>query len=192
MQEIRAGGIKMKLVFRTIKPDDLEMILNWRTMPEVTKYMYTDFEPSLEQQKKWYRQISEDVNRKDWVINVDDEDVGVLSIVKIDRTNRRCEWAYYLGSPNVRGKGIGKNVELNILEYVFEKLGLNKLCCEVLKDNELVVKIHEKYGSLVEGDRRQQVFKNGEFLDIVEMGILREDWEKNVRQRHEFVKAVFE
>ena len=115
--------------------------------------MYTDFEPSMEQQKKWYRQISEDASRKDWVINVDDEDVGLLSIVKIDRTNRRCEWAYYLGSPNVRGKGIGKNVEMNVLEYVL---------------------------------------KNGEYLDIVEMGILREDWEKNVRNKHEFFKAVFE
>jgi len=182
----------MKLVFKNIKPDDLEMILKWRTMPEVSKYMYTDFEPSMAKQKKWYVQISEDQTRKDWVINVDGEDVGLLSIVRIDNVNRRCEWAYYLGSPNVRGKGIGKNVELNVLEYVFEKLGLNKLCCEVLKENELVVKIHEKYGSVVEGNRRQQIYKNGEFLDIIEMGILKEDWEKNIHGKHELVKAVFE
>ena len=182
----------MKLVFRNIQPDDLEMILNWRTMPEVSKYMYTDFEPSMEKQKEWYDRLSADKSRKDWVISVDDEDVGLLSIVKIDDVNRRCEWAYYLGSPNVRGKGIGKNVELNVHEFVFDNLGLNKLCCEVLKENELVVKIHEKYGSKVEGNRRQQIFKNGEFLDIVEMGILREDWEKNIRGKHEFVKAVFE
>lgn len=182
----------MKLVFRDIKPDDLMMILNWRTMPEVSKYMYTDFEPSMEKQKKWYEQISGDKSRRDWIINVDDEDVGLLSIVKIDNVNKRCDWAYYLGSPNVRGKGIGKNVELNVLEYVFEKLELNKLCCEVLKENELVIKIHEKYGSMVEGNRRQQICKNGEFLDIVEMGILRDDWKKNIRGKHEFVKAVFE
>jgi len=182
----------MKLEFKKIKADDLEMVLKWRTMPEVTKYMYTDFEPSMEKQKQWYDRISHDTSRRDWIIRVDDEPVGVLSIVKIDPVNRRCEWAYYLGSPNVRGKGIGKNVELNVHEFVFGSLGLNKLCCEVLKSNDLVVKIHEKYGSVVEGNRRQQIYKNGEYLDIVEMGLLREDWEKNVRGKHEFIRAVFE
>ena len=182
----------MKLEFKKIKADDLEMVLKWRTMPEVTKYMYTDFEPSMEKQKQWYDRISRDTSRRDWIIWVDGEPVGVLSIVKIDPVNRRCEWAYYLGSPNVRGKGIGKNVELNVHEFVFGSLGLNKLCCEVLKSNDLVVKIHEKYGSVVEGNRRQQIYKNGEYLDIVEMGLLREDWEKNVRGKHEFIRAVFE
>ena len=118
----------MKLVFRRIKDGDLEMILNWRTMPEVSAYMYTDFEPSMPEQKKWYDQINSDSTRMDWIINADDEDVGLVSLTSINRTNRRCDWAYYLGSPNVRGKGIGKSVELNVLAFVFETLALNKLC----------------------------------------------------------------
>ncbi len=40
----------MEMLFRKIKQDaDLEMILNWRTLPEVTAYMYTDFKPSMDQ-----------------------------------------------------------------------------------------------------------------------------------------------
>jgi len=182
----------MKLLFRKIKENDLEMILNWRTMPEVSAYMYTDFEPDMERQREWFKQINNDPTRMDWIITVDDEDVGLASLVRIDRVNKRCEWAYYLGSPNVRGKGVGKNVELNILEYVFETLGLNKLCCEVFVSNDKVIRIHEKYGSVVEGTRREQVYKNGAFHDIVEMGILRENWGNNIKGQIEHFQARFE
>ena len=183
----------MDIHFRKIKQDsDLEMILRWRTLPEVTAYMYTDFKPSMEKQREWRDKIADDSTRKDWIIVVDGEEVGLVTICKIDMINKRCEWAYYLGSPNVRGKGIGRNVEMNILEYVFDKMGLNKLCCEVFCSNEIVIKIHEKYGSKVEGTRHKHIFKNNEYHDIVEMGILKEEWEQNIQGKIEYIKGHFE
>jgi RimJ/RimL family protein N-acetyltransferase len=83
-------------------------------------------------------------------------------------------------------------VELNILHYVFETLKLNKLCGEVLAFNEKVVEIHQKYGSKVEGRRRQHICKNGEYLDVVEVGILRQEYEKEVKDRTDFTRATFE
>ncbi|MFC1499689.1 UDP-4-amino-4,6-dideoxy-N-acetyl-beta-L-altrosamine N-acetyltransferase [Candidatus Zixiibacteriota bacterium] len=182
----------MKLLFRKISEDDLAMILAWRTMPEVSDYMYTDPAQDIEKQHEWFQQISADPDRLDWVINVDEEDVGLVSIVRIDRHNQRCEWAYYLASPFVHGKGIGKSVELNILRYVFETLGLNKLCCEVFTANDRVIKLHEKFGSHIEGTRLEHIFKKGEFRDIVIMGILRKEWEEHIRDKIQYVEAVIE
>ena len=182
----------MKLHFRNITEDDLEMILTWRTNPEVTRYMFTDPDLSLQQQHRWLQNISADKTRRDWIINADSEDVGLVSLVHIDNHNRRCDWAYYLGSPTVRGKGIGRAVELNILRYVFEVLKLNKLCGEVLAFNEKVVEIHQKYGSKVEGRRRAHIYKDGEFLDVVEVGILREEWEQDVKGRIDFPAGTFD
>ena len=68
--------------------------------------MYTDFTPDINKQRQWYQQISADPRRLDWIIVVDGEDVGLVSIVRIDEVNHRAEWAYYLASPSVRGKGI--------------------------------------------------------------------------------------
>jgi UDP-4-amino-4,6-dideoxy-N-acetyl-beta-L-altrosamine N-acetyltransferase len=182
----------MQLHFRAVTVQDAERIMHWRTKPEVSAYMYTDFEPDLQRQIEWVQSIQKNDSRLDWIIVVDDEEVGLVSIVGIDRVNHRADWAYYLASPNVRGKGIGRSVEMNVLSYVFEELKLHKLCCEVLVQNEIVIKIHEKYGSTVEGTRRNHVCKNGEYLDIVEMGILRPDWEKNVKGKFEYTHAHFE
>jgi UDP-4-amino-4,6-dideoxy-N-acetyl-beta-L-altrosamine N-acetyltransferase len=179
----------MDMHFRNITEDDLEMILRWRTMPEVSTYMYTDFEPDMDQQRKWYQSISADPRRLDWVIAVDGEDVGLVSIVAIDTTNRRAELGWYLASPSVRGKGIGKSVEMNFLRYVFEDLNLHKLCVEALVGNESGIRVHEKCGAKVEGTRRDQIYKNGKYHDIVELGILRPDWERDIKDRVEYVRA---
>jgi len=181
----------MELIFRKIEENDLELILKWRTMPEVSQYMYSDFKPDMQKQKEWYRKISNDLTTKYWIITVDGEDVGVVNLVDIDLHNSRCNWGFYLGSLNVRGKGVGKSVELNILDYVFTTLKLNKLCGEVFVSNTNVIRMHEKNGSIVEGTRRQHIFKNGEFLDIVEMGITREDWENNIKDKLEYTKGDF-
>ena len=182
----------MNLLFRRINNEDLRMILEWRTNPDVTKFMYTDLEFDIDNQKIWYERIQKDLSRKDWIINADEEDVGLVSIVNIDKVNKRCEWAYYLGSPSVRGKGVGKSVELNILNYVFEVLKLQKLCCEVFTSNEMVIKLHEKFGSVVEGTRRRHIFKNGKYHDITEMGALKEDWLENVKGKIKYANAIFE
>ena len=54
---------------------------------------------------------------------------------------------------------------------------LNKLCCEVFCSNETVIKIHEKFGSKIEGTLRKQILKNGKYFDIVTMGILQDEWQ---------------
>jgi len=182
----------MELVFRKIVEEDLEMILKWRTMPEVSKYMYSDFRPDMIKHKEWFKMMSNDSTIKYWIVTADGEDVGVVNLIEIDLHNSRCSWGFYLGSLNVRGKGVGKSVELNILDYVFTKLKLNKLCGEVFASNTNVIRMHEKNGSIVEGTRRQHMFKNDEFHDIVEMGITKEDWENNIKDKVEYTKGYFQ
>jgi UDP-4-amino-4,6-dideoxy-N-acetyl-beta-L-altrosamine N-acetyltransferase len=182
----------MQVYLRAVRPEDLETIMQWRISPQVTDFMYTDFAPDIEQQKLWYAAICRDRTRLDWVVQIDGTDVGLLSIVRLDSVNRRAEWAYYLGSSELRGKGVGRALELNVLRYVFEELALNKLCCEVLASNVKVVQLHEKFGSKIEGHRRAHVWKRGAFHDIVEMGILREDWEREVRDAQSCERARFE
>jgi len=182
----------MELHFRKMKESDMEMVMRWRTDPEVSQYMYTDFVPSLERQIAWCHRVNADPTKRYWIITVDGESVGVADIINIDNHNRRCEWAYYLASPSVRGKGIGKSVELNLQRYAFENLNIHKFCCEVFVSNQKVIQIHEKYGSVVEGTRREHIFKGGKYHDIVEMAIFKDDWEKNWKDKIEYIRGKFE
>ena len=153
------------------------MIMAWRMLPEVTKYMYTDPKLTLEDQKKWFANISQDKRSSYWVVQLlDGTDVGVINLCDIDLGSLQAGWGCYIADERARGKGLGKTLECNIYEYAFGKLGLNKVWGEVFAFNERVVQIHQKYGMEVEGTLRDHVRKNGEFHDVVRMAVMRSKW----------------
>ena len=187
MTQNELGDISLK----RITVDKLDKIMNWRTSPEVSPYMYTNPNLTIEDQKKWFENVKNDSTVSYWIIVVDGIDVGVLNLYDIDTGNQRCFWAYYIGDSSARGKGVARQLECNIYDYVFYEMGLNKLCCEVLAFNENVIQIHEKFGSEIEGVFKQHIFKNDTFLDVVRMGILKEKWDE-IKSQYEYQKIPIE
>jgi UDP-4-amino-4,6-dideoxy-N-acetyl-beta-L-altrosamine N-acetyltransferase len=165
------------IILRDVKPHDKDILRNWRNLPTVNKYLYTDHVISPEEHDRWFQGVFSDPSRRYWIINCDDEDVGVVYLYNIDNKNKRCYWAFYLASPNTRGKGIGSFVEYSILKHVFEDMNMQKLCAEVLTFNEPVTKMHKGFGFVEEGHFRKHIYKGGRFEDIVCVAMLKEEWE---------------
>jgi UDP-4-amino-4,6-dideoxy-N-acetyl-beta-L-altrosamine N-acetyltransferase len=166
------------IALRDLRPDDEPVLLRWRNLPEVARYMYSDHQITPAEHGEWFSSIPGDPKRRYWVIVCEGEDVGLVNLYDIDAANSRCFWAFYLASPSVRGKGVGSFVEYSILQHVFDEMGLDKLCCEVLGFNEPVVKMHARFGFQQEGLFRRHVVKNGEPMDVVRLAILSEDWQR--------------
>ncbi|MCK4598757.1 UDP-4-amino-4,6-dideoxy-N-acetyl-beta-L-altrosamine N-acetyltransferase [Candidatus Bipolaricaulota bacterium] len=171
---------------RDIQPDDKDMIRNWHNLPEVAKWMYADHYICAEEHEQWFQDIFSDPSRQYWIIMYGQEDVGLVNLYDIDYRNKRCYWAFYVANPNVRGKGVGSFVEYSILSHVFDELEFNRLCCEVLASNQLVVEMHKSFGFVQEGHFRQHVIKGGQPIDVVFLAILKEEWESKrikIKQR---------
>lgn len=163
---------------RDVRPEDKQMLLEWRNLPEVAKYMYTDHIITQEEHDRWFETAMKDPSRRYWIIVCDGKDVGLVNIYGIDHQNRRCTWAFYIASPDVRGKGVGSFVEYSILRYVFDELKLNKLCCEVLAFNEAVVNMHKGFGFKQEGLYREHIIKGGQPHDVVALAMLHSEWKE--------------
>lgn len=163
-------------ILRDLTLQDIELVREWRNSEEVSAYMYTSDVISQEQQLMWYKKISEDVSCKYWIIQYNETPIGLASITSINYQLNSCYWAFYLGNSSIRGAGIGAKVELCVIDYVFNTLNLNKLRCEVFSFNDKVIKMHEKFGFRREAYYRQHCFKNGEFLDVVGLALLKQDW----------------
>jgi UDP-4-amino-4,6-dideoxy-N-acetyl-beta-L-altrosamine N-acetyltransferase len=162
---------------RDLRPEDMDMIREWRNLPRVADYMYTDHVIRPEEHASWFARIMKDPCCKYWIIVCDGENVGLVNLYNIDHKNRRCYWAFYVVSPNVRGKGVGSYAEYAILSYVFNELKFEKLCCEVLAFNKGVVEMHQRFGFVQEGFFRKHILKRGEFHDVVCLAMLRAEWE---------------
>lgn len=173
---------------REMKLEDKWKIFVWRNLPEVSKYMYTDHKITESEHEEWFEHIINDRTRKYWIIVSDQEDVGLANLYNINSKNKYCYWAFYLASPNVRGKGVGSFVEYSILEYVLKNLSFNKLCCEVISFNQAVTNMHKSFGFVEEGFYRQHIFRDGEFLDVVALAILASEWNEKKPEIEERLK----
>lgn len=168
----------MSVRLRLLAEDDSARLLAWRNSPEVAAYMYTDHQISQAEHDRWFATARTAADRRFWMIEMGGAPVGLANLSRIDTAARRCDWAYYLGDPGTRGKGLGSKIEYIVLRHVFEAMGFNKLWCEVLVENEAVWKLHETFGFTREALYREHVWKDGRFQDVVGLGMLAADWRR--------------
>lgn len=181
----------MILKFLRLSERHLEQVRQWRNLPAVKQYMLTERQISAEDQKKWFEKIKNDLTKKYWVVNVDGKDIGVVNLDNIDLENQRCTWGVYIGEESERGKGVGQQVELHVMRYVFETLRLNKFWGQTLESNERMLAIHRKCGYTVEGTLREHIYKDQNFHNVVVVSILRKEWEK-IKSNFPIGEADFE
>jgi UDP-4-amino-4,6-dideoxy-N-acetyl-beta-L-altrosamine N-acetyltransferase len=166
----------MSVTLRPLRRDDGDRVLQWRNSDAVAPYMYSDRQITAAEHAGWLEAALTAADRCYWIIALDGLPVGLANLARIDLQNRRCEWAYYLADPAVRGRGVGQAVEFAVLAHVFETRGLNKLWCEVFLDNTTVWQLHERFGFVREALFRSHVFRDGRPRDVVGLGMLASEW----------------
>lgn len=166
----------MAILLRDVRPGDRDMMREWRNLPQVANYMFTDHQIGPEEHAAWFSRVLADASCKYWIVVCDHEDVGVANLRAIDPGNRRCHWGFYVVGENVRGKNVGGHVEYAVLNYVFDDLKFEKLCCECLAFNRGVIAMHRRFGFVEEGVFRRHIWKQGTFHDVVCLAILKEEW----------------
>jgi UDP-4-amino-4,6-dideoxy-N-acetyl-beta-L-altrosamine N-acetyltransferase len=165
--------------FRPLRPDDRDRLLEWRNLPDVATYMYTDHRISVTEHAKWFNLAIGDPTRRYWVIELDGHPVGLASLYDISAAHRRAYLALYLAEDHARGRGVGLATDRFLMRHAFVDLGLEKLCAEALSSNERGVNVHLHFGFRIDGVLRQHVLKAGQRLDVVTMSLLRDEWAKS-------------
>lgn len=157
--------------------DDQEClkILNMRNSSDIRRNMYTSHEISLTEHKHWIANLRKNPKQLHFGVYYNDELVGSCSVNNIDRINQTADWGFYLEKKS-QGKGIGALMKFTLLDFVFLNLKLEKLNSQVLVSNLSVVKMHEKFGFIKEGELRSQILKEGSRVNVLQLGILREEW----------------
>jgi UDP-4-amino-4,6-dideoxy-N-acetyl-beta-L-altrosamine N-acetyltransferase len=166
----------VRVALRPLRAEDRDRLRTWRNLPEIARWMYSDHEISAAEHARWFAGALADQGRRYWIIEMDDAPVGLANLYDIDPILSRASWAYYLADPAARGQGVGAFVEYWVIEQVFGELGLSKLWCEVLIDNEPVWKLHQSFGFQREVTLRAHIRKNGLASDVLGLGLLAEEW----------------
>ncbi|MEK6537820.1 MAG: GNAT family protein [Nitrospirota bacterium] len=102
--------------------------------------------------------------------------IGNISLQNIDYVDRSAELAIIIGDKRYWGKGIGLEAWKLMMNYGFLVLNLHRLYCGCANKNLGMRRIAEKSGMKPEGRKRDAFFKDGGYDDILEFGILKNEY----------------
>lgn len=99
---------------------------------------------------------------------------GEVVINDWDPDNASCNFRIALAADS-RDRGLGSEATRLIVDYVFEELPINRLSLDVFAFNPRAIAVYERIGFVREGVARESLQWNGEFIDSINMSIIRSD-----------------
>ena len=169
----------MKFKLRELARKDLNIINSWRNDKDLISYLGANYRYiDLEIDVAWFDNYLKERNRTVRCSIVDESDtiIGLISLTNIDYINSSAELHIMIGNMANREKGIGQFAILEILNHAFNNLNLHKVELQVLCTNKRAIHVYEKVGFKQDGILRDACFKNGEYLDMIVMSILKDEF----------------
>ncbi|HAS6344854.1 TPA: UDP-4-amino-4,6-dideoxy-N-acetyl-beta-L-altrosamine N-acetyltransferase [Vibrio vulnificus] len=133
----------MKIEFKSVNIEHLEMLREWRNSPRIAQNMYSQEYITESQQRSWFDGLSTNTTCSYFVCYVNEQPTGCLSFTDI--TDSTCSWGCYVGEPDV-WVGTGIAIEAAALDYAFNHLKLQKLVAEVVSANKPPQRLHKMFG----------------------------------------------
>jgi UDP-4-amino-4,6-dideoxy-N-acetyl-beta-L-altrosamine N-acetyltransferase len=161
---------------RDLRDEDEDVLFQWRSEPEVDRWMSDAAFPSHEAHAAWFKGLRGDPDMRGWLITRGGEPAGLLTLTGLLSHHRRASWNWFVGSAEARGRGVGRAAQVLGLDRAFCELRLHKVFAEVMADNDAALKAQVTTGFRREGYLRGHVLKNGAPRDVVMLGILASEW----------------
>ncbi|MBL8022469.1 MAG: GNAT family N-acetyltransferase [Leptospirales bacterium] len=169
-----------RLILRILDVSDCEgSYPEWLNDPEVSKFNSHHVLPYDREAAKDY--VAGLRNRRDALVlaivsRSDNVHIGNIALDRINLLHGTAELTIMIGSKPHWNKGLSKEAASLLCRHGFESLNLHRIECATRADNQGMRKLAEYLGMRQEGNRRQAVLKEGTRHDLVEYGVLRDEF----------------
>lgn len=169
----------LDIEFRKPEPSDLGTLYKQKNDPEVKRllggFSHPMAERDLEDWLEWHRKRTDEVL---WAIvsTSTGRCLGHVGLYKIDPIARAADLGIMIGAKEAWGKGIGRAAVLHSIRYGFQAMNLNRISLTVLATNERAVRLYTRIGFALEGTLRQAQYRDGAYVDVLAMGLLRQEF----------------
>jgi ribosomal-protein-serine acetyltransferase len=139
---------------------------------------WVDGTTTREHSLQFIRNAEQEINQQEGLV------VGIFHHGKIIGTIGMHEWNHqvnlaqvgYWLNPDYERKGIATMAVSAFVNYLFTRVGLNKLEIRFVADNSRSAKLADRLGFKVEGVIRESCVMNGLVKDMVVTGLLKKEW----------------
>ena len=165
-----------RITLRAIEEDDMEMLRSMMNDPQIENFLGgKSFPVSKNAQKEWFNKLRIDFNELRLMIESESNVIGTIILNNIDYINGNAEIHIKL-LENYSNKGYGSEAVKLVLKYAFFELRLESIYAHVIEYNEKSIKMFKKIGFKLDGVFRKRIFKNGQFIDVCILSMMKEEF----------------
>lgn len=163
----------MDVTLREFEASDVPKKVEWINNPENNKYLHYDLPLKVDKTLEWFHK-KDNTRRLDCVIEYENQPVGLIGLLQIDKANSKAEYYITIGETNYKKRGIATKATKAILEYAFSELHLHKVYLTVDAENESAIALYEKAGFRQEGHFVDDLFspRTLDFIDRKRFAVL--------------------
>ena len=168
-----------RVVLRPMLDADADAMYADLADPEGMRLTGTHAEFSREAVERWAASRADADDRLD-LVATDPETgrwLGEVVINEWDPDNRSCSFRIAL-SAHARDRGIGTEATRMLIDYVFDEIDdppVHRVELSVFAFNPRAVAVYERVGFVREGVARDALLWDGQFVDSIQMAMLRTD-----------------
>ena len=177
------SGAKMivgeKVILRAIEPSDVRQLWEWTQDEELMRLRDFPAPPTslAAAQKEYEESLGGCCNcLRLAVTTVSGELIGESALRSVDQRVGSADFTIAIGNKTYWGQGYGTDATRALAKYAFEQMHLHRITLYVHASNTRAIRVYEKCGFKHEGRLRQAEYLDGEYSDVLVMGLLREDF----------------
>ncbi|MBC8161453.1 MAG: GNAT family N-acetyltransferase [Roseiflexaceae bacterium] len=162
---------------RSIEKDDLKTLHQLERNVELVQFGDGQWMPSP--LAAWEKQFEKELESKEFssfAIEADGTLIGGIGLHHLSRRDSSSQFGIGIYHPDYVGKGYGREAISLLLDWAFFDQNWRRIWLEALSVNQRAVRAYRALGFVEEGRLRQHSFFRGEYVDVFQMGMLREEW----------------
>lgn len=160
--------------------DDLDRNTRWINDREVTRFLSMRYEMSRLAEEGWLRDLCSKpmtFERAFFAIETKEgHHIGNVNLFKAVPEEQRAELGIMIGEKSYWSQGYGSDAIRTLLRFAFDEMNLHRVTLTVYDFNDRAQASYRKAGFVEEGRRREALYTEDAYHDIVVMAVLKDEW----------------
>ena len=186
--QIEIKFLTPRLLIRPYTIADTDQV--WRVVRSPDIYATTAYIPRKYPRSRaewWIRMVRSSMeNRTSFEFGMFERDTGVyvgnIGIINVRKDACLASIAYYV-DPEKWGKGYATEAGEAMLKFAFQTLQLYRVAGTGMLHNMASRRVMEKLGFRFEGIARSELYKDGQFIDVAHLAVLKPEWEARMHRK---------
>lgn len=163
------------VTLRTVEEEDVDYLQTLVNDPRIRRGTTFHAPINRAQEQEWFENQASSDESVSLLVCVEEQPVGSIGLHHAPPPADSTEIGVFI-DPDHWSNGYATDASRTLTDYAFRELGKHRVAARVYDFNDASKRIWEKLGFRHEGTHREEVYRDGEYVDTEYYAVLEHEW----------------